>query len=57
MDIKFQFDLLAQEELAALKGGTAGVLFEKEQTSESGDGAKYVCCIEIGFSKKQISNP
>lgn len=56
MDIKFQFELLAQEELASLKGGTAGVLFEKEQTSESGDGAKYVCCIEIGFSKNQISN-
>lgn len=56
MDIKFQFDFLSQEDLTILKGGNATVLQEKEQGSESGDGAQYVCCIEIGF-KKSVSNP
>lgn len=56
MDIKFQFELLSQEDLAALKGGNAMVLFEREQNSESGDGAKYICCIETGLNKKIVSN-
>jgi len=56
MDIKFQLELLSQEDLAILKGGNATVLHEKEQNSESGDGAKYVCCIEIDFNRKLVSN-
>lgn len=56
MDIKFQFDFLSQEDLAILKGGNATVLQEEEQGSESGDGAQYVCCIEIGFKKKLVPN-
>ena len=51
MDIEFQFEILSQEDLAILKGGNAAVLQEKEQDSESGDGAKLVYCIEIGFNK------
>lgn len=47
MDTKFHSELLSQEDLAILKGGNATVLLEKEQSSESGDGAKYVCCIKL----------
>ena len=47
MDVKIQFDFLSQEDLSILMGGNAIVLLEEEQSSESGDGAKYVCCLEI----------
>lgn len=57
MDIKFNFEILSQDELSSLKGGNAAVLFEREQMSESGDGAKYACCIEIGLIQKPIKKP
>lgn len=51
MKQNFQFEILSQADLHLLKGGYACVLSEKEQSSESGDGAKYACCIEIGKGK------
>lgn len=47
MDVKFQFNLLSQKELSSLRGGFAEILSKEEENSQSGDGAKYVCCIAI----------
>lgn len=40
-------DILSEESLNALKGGVAEVRKEEKLESESGDGAKFVCCVEI----------
>lgn len=47
MNCKFYFEILSQEDIASLKGGTASVMMEEEEESKSGDGAKLICCIEI----------
>lgn len=41
-----------ENELNALKGGTADVVSSKVEASKEGDGAKYVCCIKIGSPKQ-----
>ncbi len=38
---------LSAEEMSELKGGVAEVFNATEETSRSGDGAEYVCCIKI----------
>lgn len=47
MDFKFHLEILSQEDLAALKAGTASIMMEEENKSESGDGAQLICCITI----------
>lgn len=47
---------LSAEELSALKGGVAEVSTATQETSRSGDGAEYVCCIKIKFPSKSTIN-
>lgn len=46
--------ILSAEEMAVLKGGVAEVSDVKEETSSSGDGAEYVCCIKIELPFKSM---
>lgn len=47
---------LSAEELSALKGGVAEATSTETETSRSGDGAEYVCCIKIKFPSKSTIN-
>lgn len=58
MDFKMQFVDAGFEEISStsldlLKGGSALVLSREEEKSKEGDGAEYVCCIEINFPKRK----
>lgn len=57
MDFKMQllnegFEEVSSASLELLKGGFARILSSEKEKSKEGDGAEYVCCIEINFPKK-----
>ncbi len=41
--------ILNEDELNDLKGGVAMILKAVDKPEESGDGAQYVCCIDINL--------
>jgi|WetSurMetagenome_2_1015567.scaffolds.fasta_scaffold131938_1 hypothetical protein len=40
-------EIITPETLNSLRGGKAEVLLERRQKPQQGDGANYVCCINI----------
>lgn len=46
-----QIEVFSEETMDELRGGTAAVMAREVQQSAAGDGAKYVCCIDIDLKK------
>ena len=47
-----ELDIISDDLLEDLRGGTAEVVSADHELSKEGDGANWICCIKIGKPKE-----